>query len=114
MASAAALYRTAVDTIVSWPDWKKQLDKAALESLPLDDLAEGRLSPSFWDSPPIASNLNRAYSCFPGDPKLAEGVRKFLDQNVSDGLLPSPALPGDFSRCRNIQKQVFTMNYVLL
>jgi len=66
-ASAAALFRTAAKTVPSWPQWKLQLTQTAQECLPLGDWGRGLLSPRFWDSSPIASNLDKAFHCFPGD-----------------------------------------------
>jgi hypothetical protein len=71
---AAALHRTATITITKWPEWITQLEIAAQAHLPLADLARLSLTPSFWDSPPIACNLREAARGFPSDRRWMEGA----------------------------------------
>ena len=69
----AALTRTALKTITTWPSWVKQLQFAHDEFLSLDHLrapgqkilSQAKLCPDYWDSPPIALNLRDAYEGFP-------------------------------------------------
>ena len=64
----AALTRTALKTVTSWPGWVKQLQYAHDEFLTLDHLrapgqkilSQAKLCPDYWDSPPIALNLRDA------------------------------------------------------
>ena len=64
--AAAALYRTACKTVVHWPEWKRQLLVAAETALPGAVWGAGGMSPTFWDSDPIAQNLDFAFRmvCF--------------------------------------------------
>ena len=64
-ASAAALMRTATKTITGWPYWLKQLREAADKWRPLKDALSPHPSPTSWDSPPIACNLEEASLGFP-------------------------------------------------
>ena len=63
-AAAAALFRTAACTLTSWPRWRDQLVRAADLGLDLASRAAGRVSPSYWDSPPFVANLEYALNCF--------------------------------------------------
>ena len=73
----AALLRTALVTVPAWPKWLTQLTIAASSVLSMRELFDGKLSPMFWDSPPIACNLSNAYQGFPGCDKLSVGSREF-------------------------------------
>ena len=52
VASVSALVRTALKTVTSWPRWISQLERAAMQWLPLEPLVKGKLSTNCWDSPP--------------------------------------------------------------
>ena len=67
-ASTSALVRTAVKTLSRWQDWIVQLEKAAVEHLPLQTLVKDTLTPSCWDSPPLALNLREASLGLPSHP----------------------------------------------
>ena len=76
---AATIFRTAVQTLRQWPEWKKQLILAAQTSLPMVRWSQGLFYPEFWDSQAIAFNLDHAYRCFPGD-RWAAGARSTFDE----------------------------------
>ena len=57
----ASLTRAAIANVPQWPEWKRQLGIAAADALSLWHGAEGRCSPRFWDTEPIAVHLFRAY-----------------------------------------------------
>ena len=91
---AAALFRTALATVTSWPKWIRQLEACASECLPLELCGKGITTPAYWDSDPMALNLKNAYNGFPNCAKWAEGgallINKLLAQNSN-----RPTLPGD-------------------
>ena len=74
---AAAMMRTALQTVTSWPKWKQQLEEAAKHTLNIAPILRVKLSPDFWDSAPIAANLADAFYGYPRNPLLAEGARRF-------------------------------------
>ena len=76
----ATLFRSAFKTVPHWPEWKRQIVNAAMESLPVSRIASGEMYPSFWDGPPIAFNLDVAYRCFPGEVRWASGARNAFQQ----------------------------------
>jgi len=67
-ASASALVRTATKTLTRWQDWLIQLEKTAAEHLPLQQVVRNTLTPSCWDSPPLALNLREASLGLPSHP----------------------------------------------
>ena len=54
-------------------------------------------------------NLNNAYQGYKGDPQLADGIKEYLATQLAQDLIPSPALPGDFGRCKQIQNKVYKL-----
>lgn len=78
VAAASALFRTASKTLTSWPEWIRQLEVASAEHLPC--AVSPSLSPSFWDSPPIACNLREACLGFPSDPRWCEGTSNAIQK----------------------------------
>jgi len=68
-ACASALIRTAIKTIHGWKGWLVQLNTAADFLLPLHPDIRDKLSPPFWDSPPIALTLSQAAQGLPHHPK---------------------------------------------
>ncbi len=89
--AAAACFRAASRTVPSWPAWKSQLLRAAQEFLPCRQWRDGMASPVFWDSEPIAFNLERAYKGYLGTVH-AKGAKAAIDEIASkcDNLLPPP------------------------
>ena len=73
VACAAATYRTALTTVTCWPKWISQLEICAKQFLPFTQLVKRNLTPSHWDSDPLALNLKHAYNGFSKDPQWAEG-----------------------------------------
>ena len=71
--SAAALFRTSLTTVTSWPIWISQLETCAKEFLSLHQWRKGAKSPTCWDTDPLALNLKYAYNGFPDNPKWAAG-----------------------------------------
>ena len=67
-ASSAAMIRSATKTTPGWRNWVQQLRTAAEKYLPLEPLVRDTLTPSFWDSPPIAHSLRDASLGFPSHP----------------------------------------------
>ena len=59
----AAMLRTACQTVTVWPEWQRQLQVAAEESLPFSRWMHGVFYPDFWDAPAFASNLRDAFDC---------------------------------------------------
>lgn len=51
----AAMFRTATKTLPQWQDWMRQLKIVSSEHLSLVEVAQGHLSPAFWDAPPFAA-----------------------------------------------------------
>jgi len=78
--SAAALYRTSAKTLTHWPEWKRQLMEAGTEFLPFASWGNGIFSNDFWDSTPIAFNLDHAFKGFSGDPLWSHGARKAIQE----------------------------------
>ena len=102
--SAAALFRTSLITVTSWPKWISQLEICAKECLPLDQCMKGIISPTYSDTKPLALNLKHAYNGFPNCPDWAQGgallVTKLLAQNRN-----RPVLPGcEFVRKKTAKK----------
>ena len=84
IASVAALVRTALKTITSWPDWIRQLEIAAEQWLPLEPLVRKKLSTNCWDSPPIACNLREASLGLPLHHQWSEALADmFCSQNTN-------------------------------
>ena len=106
VACAAALYRTAAKTNTGWPEWLRQLKTVAEEHLPVANLRDDRQCPSFWDTPSIAQNLQRAVQGFTNDPKFGQAgaavLHKFKDEN--NGVLPS--LGSIFSRGKKYLRKI--------
>jgi hypothetical protein len=69
---AAALFRTSLVTVTSWPPWIQQLEECAKQCLPYVQHSTGIISPPHWDTDPIDLNLKNAYNGFPNSPKWAE------------------------------------------
>ena len=90
-ASAATLFRTAAKTVTHWPEWKKQLQEAAIEFLPFESWGNGICSTSIWDSQPIALNLDHAFRGFPGDPKWSSGTRLVIQEIYGGNASPGAA-----------------------
>jgi len=65
-------------TVTSWSSWIQQLQIAAERWLPLEPFVKDTLTPSFWDSTPIACNLREAALGFPNDERWAEGASDLL------------------------------------
>jgi hypothetical protein len=86
--AAAAMFRTAAQTITHWPEFKRQIIEAATAFLPIELWGSGTFSPDFWDSTPIALNLDHAFRCFPGDPLWSHGTRLAVQE-----IVPSPSPP---------------------
>jgi hypothetical protein len=59
--AAASMLRFALSSHRSWVEWVRQLRVVAREALPLRHVFSGILSPDFWDSRPIALNLETAW-----------------------------------------------------
>ncbi len=53
------------------------------------------------------ARLNEAYQGYKSDPQLFNGIKEYLASLMAQDLIPSPALPGDFSRCKQIQNKVY-------
>ena len=70
----AALFRTAYSTVSGWHLWLQQLKKVAGECLPFASARNGSLSPTFWDSSPLALNLDLAYSGFDPQSSWRKGI----------------------------------------
>ena len=89
---AAALFRSSLVTITSWPKWISQLEACAKECLHCDLSAIGVITPTYWDSDPLALNLKHAYHGFPNCPKWAEGcaflINKLLALDKNKPILP--------------------------
>jgi len=65
-------------TVTAWPSWIQQLEAAAERWLPLEPFVKDTLTPAFWDSSPIASNLREAFLGFPNDKRWAKGASDLL------------------------------------
>ena len=104
VASVAALFRTAVRTVTSWPLWIEQLEDAALRWLPLEPLIKDTLTPSFWDSPPIACKLKEASRGFPNDIQWGQGAIELLHDLFPRGLVFPP--PQE-QKCIALQKLIY-------
>ena len=66
---AAALFRTSLVTVTSWPLWIQQLEECAKQCLPYVQHSTGIISPPHWDTDPIAFNSKNAYNSFHNSPK---------------------------------------------
>ena len=55
------MFRASIRFKPVWEAWRKQLFQVTQESASLVEVNSGKLSPSFWDSPPIVSNLFDAF-----------------------------------------------------
>ena len=90
VSSVAALFRTALRTVTSWPIWIVQLEEAAAKWLPLAPLIRDTLTPSFWDSPPIACNLREASCGFPNEGQWSQGATELIHNLFPQGLVFPP------------------------
>jgi len=81
---ASALFRTACNTISSWPDWIQQLQVAATEHLPFAQAP--LMTTDCWDSPPIVLNLKEASLGFPSDERWCDGAAKAINKIQSASL----------------------------
>ena len=70
---AAAIFRTSLTTVTSWPKWISQLEICAKECLLVDQCLKGAISPMYWDSDPLALDLKYAYNGFTNNPQWADG-----------------------------------------
>jgi len=61
----AALFSTSVRFKSSWEPWLRQIKQAVQDHGSLFEVAEGLLSPSFWDSLPMAASLEAAFAGWP-------------------------------------------------
>ena len=76
----ATLYSAARKTIVSWPEWCRQVKLAASEFLNASRLSQGLFFPDCWDSTPYACNLQEAYSKYPHFPFLTPGINNAIQE----------------------------------
>ena len=65
--AAASVTRALLKTLPGWQQKKLDLQISAEEFLPVGRWSKGVLSASCWDSEAMASYLDQAYRCFPGD-----------------------------------------------
>ena len=109
-ACAAAIFRTAQQTITTWPVWVAQLNAAAEQFLALDPLARGRRSPAIWDSQPIALNLKQAFDGFQNDPRWARPTSAFIRELTADnqGIRPPPGATCLYQLDSGIQKAIYS------
>ncbi len=69
--------------------------------MPIEFSAIGIITPTCWDSDPLALNLKHAYNGFPNCPKWAEGGA-FLINKLLALSKNKPILPGDdFVKCKS-------------
>ena len=61
----AALFTSSMRFKPTWQAWMGQIRKAVHDHGTLRESAEGMLSPSFWDSLPMAASLEAAYAGWP-------------------------------------------------
>ena len=70
----------------------------------------GKMSPLFWDSDPIAQNLDYAFHCFPGHKNWANGARQFVNEVLTSsnhrGAF-SILSPETFPPCGRIQSKMY-------
>ncbi len=85
----SAIFRTAHVTLTCWKSWKHQLIFAAQESLPFSRWGSGLFYPDFWDSSPLALNLDTAYKGFVDFPRWSAGGLASLSI-VTDASPPFP------------------------
>jgi len=90
VASISALVRSSLKTITNWPQWISQLEEAADQFLPLRPMVKKTLTPSHWDSPPIALNLSEASKGMPNDRLWADFLPNLVQQLKGSGPLNGP------------------------
>ena len=91
-------------TVTAWPIWIEQLQAAAERWLPLEPLVRDTLTPSFWDSPPIACNLREAARGFPNENQWNEGAAELIQDLFPRGLVFPP--PQE-QKCIALQKLAY-------
>ena len=86
----ATMLRTAGSTLPFWEDWVRQLQIAARTNLSLREIGGQTLSPSFWDTPPIALSLGKAWVSSDDDDlcKAHHDIRRELTRKLGRPLLP--------------------------
>ena len=109
---AAALFRTAARTVTCWKGWIDDLTVVADANLTINDRRDGRLCPAFWDTPPIALCLSRAFYGFKGDSKLSPAGSAIKEAfSVKNGGTYPAAGSSYFVQHKSLQK---TANKVIL
>ena len=78
VSAVSALIRTSLKTVSSWSDWMPQLRAAAEQFLPLNPLLRNKLSTPYWDSPPLAWNLEQASLGRPDHPQWADNLPEIV------------------------------------
>ncbi len=99
LSAAAALFRTAVSTVPHWTEWKRQLQAAALDLLPLNAVAREECTPSFWDSQPMALTLDHAFKGFYGNPKYYKGITECINNLDVPVFYPGIKVPQLQKQC---------------
>ena len=85
-ASISALVRSSLKTVPGWQRWIVQLKEAAIQFLHLRPLISETLTPSFWDSPPIAVNLCEASQGLPKHRVWSEHLPSIVQELKSGDL----------------------------
>ena len=107
-ACASALFRTAAKTVVTWPNWIRQMKEATKEHLPAVREIKEMDYPDFWDSPSFAHNLAQAFVGFQMQDKFkAAGIEiRERMRSKNDGVMPYPGHKL-FSETHGLQKVAY-------
>ena len=78
----------------------------AQDTLPLKHWRDRLISPTFWDSDPIALNLEYAFRWFPGHKDWAKGARDVVD-DITASCGSTLTNLSSFPPCKHLQKDMY-------
>jgi len=76
----AALFNSSVRFKSTWEAWMAQLQKALLDHGTLMEIHECLLSPSFWDSLPMAASLEAAFTGWPKEDGFCGPIQTTMEE----------------------------------
>ena len=65
-------------------DSTNQIETCAKEFLPVDQVAKEVISPTYWDTSPLAFHFKHAYNGFPNNPQWAEGAAVWMSRSAQN------------------------------
>ncbi len=106
----AAMFAASDRFKISWQLWLSQLERTAAEHSTCNEVAQHKLSPSFWDTLPIAASLQVASAGWPEDRVLEGAVLETRHelQDLANSSRCSPASKAKSPTQRVAYKHIFS------